>query len=296
MPICFRSGFDILGRVGFDRAMILALMMVLTIPFRILGDGSQTNAPAGFRGELQFQTAAPYATLAEFGRRLGFAGVPSSYAIADEKFRVVVPDLYSTNGSWGLFVWISPSNEARLPADYEEELGRRRLLLVAPLNGGNDRPSVDRVRLALDATCNMCRRYKVNYQRVYVGGFSGGSRIASVLGVAYADIFGGTLCLCGADFYQNVPAAAGGYYLAGYKPDPGLVLRAKKSGRFALVTGENDMNRDNTKSTADHGFKANNFNYCLYLEVPAMQHALPSATVFGSALKYLDDPAPGQTK
>jgi predicted esterase len=280
----------------FDRAMMLAWTAVLWLPFLATGEGNLTNAPGEFRGKLQFDRAAPYATQAEFGRRLGFVGVPPSYGITNEEFRVVVPAAYGTNGTWGLFVWISPSSDARLPADYEEQLTRHRLLLVAALNGGNDRPSIDRIRLALDATCNMCRRYKINYQRIYVGGFSGGSRVASVLGVAYADIFTGALCLCGVDFYQDVPAAAGGYYLAGYKPDPNLLQRAKRNGRFALVTGENDVNRDNAKSTADHGFSANGFTHCLYMEVPAMQHTLPSVMVFQTALKYLDNPASVRTK
>jgi len=54
-----------------------------------------------------------------------------------------------------------------------------------------------------------------------------------MLGVGYADIFNGTLCVCGVNFYQNVPTLDQKFFPATYVPDPGVVLLARRSGRFA---------------------------------------------------------------
>jgi predicted esterase len=211
----------------------------------------------------------------------------SDFDIEKEKFRLIISGNYSTNSEWGLFVWISPSNQPRIPAAWEPEFAREQLLVVAPYGGGNDRHPLDRCQLALDATCNTCRRFKINPKRIYVGGFSGGARIASMLGVCYSDLFSGTLAVCGVDFYRPVPAAAGGYYPESYRPDARILGRAMKAGRFVLLTGEKDVNRDNTKSTAEEGFKANGFNNVLYLEVAGMKHDLPGPADLNRALRFL---------
>ena len=69
-------------------------------------------------------------------------------------------------------------------------------------------------------------------------------------------------------------------------PDPGALLRAKRTGRFALLTGEHDENRENTKS-ASMGFKREGFHHVLYLEIPGMSHAMPDRQAFAQALDFL---------
>jgi predicted esterase len=134
----------------------------------------------------------------------------------------------------------------------------------------------------------MCRRFKIARKRTYIGGFSGGARVASILGVAYADIYSGTLCVCGVNFYKNVRDAKGLYYTATYTPDPNVLSLARKGGRFVLLTGEKDINRENTNAVLEHGFKPSGFSHVLYLEVPGMQHAIPGAGDLKTALEFLD--------
>jgi hypothetical protein len=266
---------------------VCALMIVA-----VSVNASETNAAASGRSDVQFSEPAPYGSDAELGRRLGIQGVPlSKHDLTKEKFRTIVPEDYSTNSDWGLLVWISPSDSAWIPSDWEPEMAKHHLLFVGAYNSGNNRSTIDRMRLALDATCNMCRRFKIDRKRIYLGGFSGGARTASMVGVAYADVFTGTLCVCGVDFYQNVPAAVGQYYPTVYLPDPRIVSLAKKNGRFVLLTGENDMNRTNTKDIFEKGFRREGFSHVLYLEVPGMKHAIPGATDLNMALEFLDGTA-----
>jgi len=237
---------------------------------------------------LQFTQSAPYATADEAKRRLGFKNTPPNYEISKESFRVIVPENSSTNSTWGLLVWISPSDEVRIPSDWVPEMERHRLLLVGALNSGNNRDAMDRARLALDATANTCRQYKIDRRRIYIAGFSGGARMASMIGVAWPDVFTGTLCVCGVNFYREVKTAAGGYYAAAYTADPRYLSMAKMARRFVLLTGENDMNRENTKILMENGFLQDRFSQVIYLEVPGMKHAIPSAVELNTALVYLD--------
>lgn len=243
--------------------------------------------PQGPASEVQFSHSAPYGSDAELMRHLGFKFPVPAYALAEEKFRLVVPESYSTNGAWGLLVWISPGSDPRVPNAWLREFAGQKLLFVAAWQAGNERPSIQRCRLALDAVCNTCRRYAVDPRRIYVAGFSGGGRIASILGVAYADVFAGAIAMCGVDYFRNVQGQPGQFYQASYRPDPRVRQRAKNLGRLVLLTGEKDMNRANTRWTAENGFHHDGFKHVKYIEVAGMGHTMPSAPVLKSALDYL---------
>ena len=238
--------------------------------------------------ELQFEHSAPYGEERELMRHLGYRLALPAYDLCQERFRVLVPPSYSRTTNWGLLVWISPSDDARIPSSWESEFANQQLLVVAPVNAGNNRHAILRCRLALDAACNMARLYRIDPKRIYIGGFSGGGRIASIMGVAYADLFAGCLAMCGADFYLAVAAGNGELYPPTYRPDAAVLQRAKSNGRFVLLTGERDVNRLNTKSIAERGFKSAGFKQVDYLEIAGMSHSLPSANVLRMALAALE--------
>jgi hypothetical protein len=236
---------------------------------------------------LNFSQTAPYSDATNLTRHFGYTVPLPAYSITNESFQAIIPETYQTNAAWGLLVWISPSEDPSLPADWRAELAKRRLLLVSAYHSGNQRHPLDRFRLALDATCNICRLYPVDRHRIYVGGFSGGSRMASMLGMAYADVFCGTLCVSGVNFYTDVAAIDGKYYPATFTPDPEVLLQGKRNGRFVLLTGEHDENRENTQRVCNSGFKREGFRNVLYLEVPSLGHTMPTVEVLGKALDYL---------
>lgn len=263
----------------------------------LCGAENPGTAAATGEQERQFTNSAPYSSAQEIARHFGYTVPLPAYDLKLEKFRIIVPEAEGTNRSWGLLVWISPENEARVGEDLRAQLAAHRMLLVCAYKSGNDRHPLDRFRLALDATCNMCRMYRVDPKRIYVGGFSGGSRIASMLAVAYGDLFDGTLCFCGVNYYRPVRDAQGQEYPGTYDPDPGALARARMAGRFVLVTGENDPNRLNTKFLAENGFKRDGFKNVLYVEVPGMGHALPGATVLKQTFDFLEKiPSPSMQR
>ncbi len=274
--------------------MNAALKLIVTLwccasgPLKIQAQEPDLRQSALVRMDLSFSQTAPYSDAQSIRKHFGYAVPLPEYAITNESFELRVPKATPANEPWGLLTWVSPADDPMLPADWDSELAKMHLLFASAHRSGNTRHPLDRFRLALDATCNMCRRYNIDRQRIYIGGFSGGARIASMLGVAYADVYTGTLSCCGVNFYTPVPAADGQYYAATFTPDPAVLLQGKRSGRFVLLTGERDENRDSVAQISAKGFKREGFKNVLYLEVPGLRHEIPSAKILATALEYLE--------
>jgi predicted esterase len=232
---------------------------------------------------------------AELLRRFSVREEVPVYDLRGERFRIITPE--EIGSPVGLFVWISPGKDPGIPRGWEPILAEHRLVFVGAYDGGNERIALDRFRLALDAVHNLKARFVVDPRRVYVAGFSGGGRVASMLGVNFAEVFTGTIAICGANFFQPVRAGAGGFYAAGYVADAESLRLAKVARPFVLITGEKDMNRENTRAV-ENGFRAAQFRHVKYLEVAGMGHVLPSGAVLRTALRYLENPqgvSSGQT-
>jgi hypothetical protein len=266
----------------------------LAFIFLVLCEGSlysavlTNGAPLTGKFDLQFQVSPPYSSAGEISRRISNLVRGTAYTLAKERFESIVPESFTNNLSWGLLVWVSPGEQASIPDDWEAVLAKHKLLFVSPRHAGNDRGAIERMRLALDASYNMRLRYRVSPKRIYVAGFSGGGRIASILGVAYSDVFTGTIAVCGVNFYMDIPAGGDQFWKADYKTQGNHLTTAKGTGRFVLVTGDNDVNRPNTAAVYEHGFKQYGFLNVRYLQVPGMRHAIPSGDYLGRALDFLE--------
>jgi hypothetical protein len=178
------------------------------------------------------------------------------YDVKNEKFRVVVPKEYTHDTPWGLVVWIGSGDGATLPAGWEEKLAAHKLLMVSAYKGGNARNAHDRVRLAVDGNHNMRQRFNVDPARVYVGGYSGGGRIASMVAVSHADLFSGGFFGGGVNYYRDVPGDPGKRFPGLYAPAREPLALAKKISRLVLLTSEKDSNRLAVTSTFKNGFCA----------------------------------------
>jgi hypothetical protein len=151
--------------------------------------------------------------------------------LAQEQFRIYVPGTRPPGG-FGVFVFIPPWEENNLPQGWESAFEAQGVIFVSPTRSGNEAsPLGRREPLAILAAYNVMHKFPVEASRVYVGGFSGGSRIALRLALAYPDLFHGALLDAGSD-------PIGG-------PDIPLPPRAvfeqfRLSSRLIYVTGTRD--------------------------------------------------------
>lgn len=239
------------------------------------------------RSTVQFLKLPQQAEATEVKWRVHSVEDPAGIDLVKEKFQIIVPAAYRHSEPWGVFIWISPGDTPAIPAEWDPVLGVRKLLFVGAFKAGNPRNIFDRMRLAVAANAGMRERFNVDGRRVYVSGFSGGGRVASMLGVAFADMFSGALPFMGVNFYGDVVADDGRKYGANFIPDAQVLEIARKSCRYALVTGEKDFNRANTKAVFE-GYRKEGFASVLYLEAPGVGHQLPPAVWLERGLDYLD--------
>ena len=268
-------------------ARLLLLYLGAWLPAGLAAETNDTNAVSSRRFDTHFTRSAPYAAPAEAARRLGLGAGGKGFALATEKFQIIVPGNFSTNVSWGLLVWISPSDAPGIPAAWEPELAKQQLLFVGAYKSGNQRDAVERARLALEAAFNLRQWYKIDPSRVYVGGFSGGGRVAGMVGMGYPDVFTGTLCICGVGFYTDIPTPTGEHWPRTFSPDASQLAQAKQNRRFVLLTGDQDFNREIIREMWRNGFEREGFRHVRYLDVSGLKHALPSAEVLGTALRFV---------
>jgi len=237
---------------------------------------------------IRFTESAEQSAADEVKWRMHAVENPGPFDITREQFQLVVPKNYQSIEPWGLFIWISASDNPRVPAEWEAVLAARKLLFVGAMKSGNPRNIFDRIRMAIDANVGMRKRYRIDPARVYVSGFSGGARVASMTGVAFADLFTGAIPFMGVNFYTDLPAENGKQFGLNYIPDDDVLAIAKKRCRYVLVTAEKDFNRINTHSADENGFRKEGFASVLCLEVPGIAHAMPDAGWLEKGLEFLD--------
>ena len=263
--------------------------------------GSAAQARAGDYPEFKvgesdaiFKEASPQSATAELKRRFRATKPPPAYDIAKEKFRVGVPATYKHDGTaWGLLVWVDSGPQPSMPNGWAAVLTEKRLIYVGAYESSNQRDLFDRCRLAVDGAHNVKKLFHIDPDRVYVSGMSGGGRVASMLGVAYADVFSGMCPMMGVNFYKSLPTGEPNkVWLPLYQPDPRILASAKTRNRYVLLTGETDFNRDNTERIFKNGFQAEGFRHVSYIEVPGIGDQRPPADWLAKAIKYLDDEAP----
>ena len=215
-----------------------------------------------------------------------------AYDLADEAFRVHVPKAYEPTGEWGLFVWVSPTQRGHVPTFASETALRdNKLIWVGADLSGNSRFPWNRVSLALDAAHNAQRLYEIDPERVYVGGYSGGGRIASALTILYPEVFRGGLFIYGVDFYRRIPVPdrPGSDWLPWFPPPPRATLPGlREDTRLVLLTGERDFNRLQTEVVAQR-YRDEGFEHVTYLEIPGAGHYdWPSGRWLTKALAALE--------
>jgi pimeloyl-ACP methyl ester carboxylesterase len=214
--------------------------------------------------------------LAARGEALG--GQPVD--LAKERFAVYVPAGAPPAAGYGLFVFVSPGPEAPQPRRWRPPLDRHGLIFVSAWHSGNEANVLERrLPLALLAWENVRARYRIDPKRVYVGGLSGGSRVAQIAALAYPDVFCGALLNAGSEPIGGERGV--------YLPPADLFERFRRT-RLVYVTGEDDPGNLEDDQISQASMK----EWCVFnLEVqvaPRRGHEALDAPALNDALDALD--------
>ena len=202
--------------------------------------------------------------------------------LAGERFGMFVPAGPAPSAGLGVIVFVPPWEGHDLPAAWLPVLQRHGFVLVTAGRSGNSQEvGARRIPLALAAYESVRRRYPIDAARVHVAGFSGGSRVALRIALAYPDVFRGAVLNAGSD-----PFGSGDMPL----PGPELFERFERGSRLAFVSGAFDA----PAIAADRATLQSARNLCIAnarrLVVAGGGHALADAGTFERALQALDAP------
>lgn len=183
-------------------------------------------------------------------------------------YRVRVPPGAAPHGA---LVFVSPRDDAEPRDGWAEVLDRRNLVWIAAEGFGNDRRSAQRVLVALMALKQLQRLLPLDRDRLYVGGMSGGGRVASQALARFPGFFSGALYIVGAD-----------YVTPESQLQPEMATK-----RVVFMTGDGDFNRREIHRVylryLDAGVRQSHL-----IDLPDFDHQYPDADQLDEALELLD--------
>ena len=192
--------------------------------------------------------------------------LPADQAV---KFRV----WWSGDPTPGVVVFVSPTDSGEPPKGWLELLQQKRLSWVAADGFGNQLPSAQRVLVAMMGLSLAQRSGALDRKRVYIGGMSGGGRIASMTAPRFPQMFSGGLYIVGANFWM---------------PDDANLKQMAAANRYVFITGDKDFNRRDMKSVYSR-YRKKGLNASLLMDIPGYAHEYPNLEQLGQAIAFLDD-------
>jgi hypothetical protein len=188
-------------------------------------------------------------------------------------WEIVAPTSYDAKNPPGLLVFVSPTQSGAPPRGWEKLMDEYNLIWVSANNSGNKVVVPERVMKALLALSAIQQHFVLDPQRVYISGFSGGGKVASMITTDYAGLF------------------KGGIFIGGVEPWPKQQpahYDLIKSHHFVFLSGDKDFNLAPTKRIYRE-YKDAGITNSKLMVVNEMAHTVPRSHTFKRAIDYLDE-------
>lgn len=243
-----------------------------------------TLSPLASAPELTSRLLSPVTQerIAKFREKVDVSLREQTITVGEEPFEVFVPEP-GADGKYGLMVFVWPADDIQVPEGWWRVFRDEHMIYVASRRSSNVENIFDRrVPLALHGHEYVRSRYPIDPARVYIGGFSGGSRTAQRVAMAYPDVFSGVFLVGGSDSLGG----ESGFTL----PSAALSQLMQRQTRFVFSTGGNDFpnrakdsrTRKNLESLCMQGIRSVPQN--------GVEHWVPDGRGFRRVMNELERP------
>lgn len=204
----------------------------------------------------------------------------AGYDSTVQTYELYVPKSLKKGESPGLILFVSPSDRSTGLESLRKVCDDQKLLFASPHGAGNNTDTRKRVRIILDVLDDLRREYRVDPDRTYIAGFSGGGRIACALGYSLPEYFGGVIPICAAGDLRE---------------ESWLRQRVIDRLSVAHVTGETDFNRGEVERFRGPMLAAVGVRSKIWV-APKTGHAIPATSLLTDAVEWLDAGLPVRRK
>jgi predicted peptidase len=244
-----------------NKTITALLMLLVTAPLVAADDGPRTGF---FR-----KAITPLELLGEEG-----AQAVSSLFPADERltWQLSVPKNYDPAKPAGVIVFIGFAEWGAGKKEWTKVLEDHNIIWIGLINGGDKKPVNERMMRALLAQAVLERDYKIDTERYYLFGYSGGANIATMLATSRPELFKGAL------FYGDALSWGGNV-----PPKIDLI----KQNRYLFMCGSKDKDRRKMLQIANTYKKAGVVNTEV-VSVANVNRQMPGTSYFEQAVEFLD--------
>lgn len=210
-----------------------------------------------------------------------FMKCDESVAWKDETMHVYCPKSYRGDATpMGVYIHISPGdNPIKLQAGYAGAMDSRRLIYASPSGTGNARSDTRRMALVLDTLATLRNKYKIDEDRIFVGGVSGGGAMSAWLTVYFPE-FRAAICQVRNAFIPHEKC-----FPTIEEKDVRGIARRKQA--FAWVTGPKDFNYKHILNSGP-SWETKKFVSKVF-DIPGMGHHSAPAKALEDALTWAEN-------
>ena len=179
-----------------------------------------------------------------------------------------------------LVLFISAGDQPSGWEQFQPACQQKGIVFASPYNAGNNTPMPRRIRIVFDVLDDLRRRHRIDADRTYIAGFSGGGRIACGIAFALPELFGGVIPVCASGDLRD---------------EPWLRHRVIDRLSVAMITGTGDFNRGETERfrgpmLTDVGVRTK------VTVVENLGHGIPDGKTFANVIEWLDAGAADRRK
>jgi len=192
----------------------------------------------------------------------------------DEKltWQLSVPKNYDAAKPAAVMAFIGFAHWGGGKKEWSSVLEDHNMIWIGLINGGDKRPVNERMLRAILARAVLERDYKIDTERYYLFGYSGGAQVASMLATLKPELFKGAL------FYGDAASW-------GRKAPAGIELMRQNC--YVFMFGSKDRDRRKMRRIADEYKKSGVVNTEV-ISVANVDRQMPGVSYFEQAVEFLD--------
>jgi tetratricopeptide (TPR) repeat protein len=220
----------------------------------------------------------------------------SDYDLSKQVFEIYVPPQPNDDGKYGVMVAIVfAEGHGFAPSTWRPILDKYHLIWIGPVHGGEDQPMLQRFGEALDSAHNAKKIWPIDEQRVYVC-INTQTKILSGIGVAYPDLFDGTISALGMAWWSKIQDTKNRKWDTDTisRPAEALLTLDKSHSRFFFASrdeGPGSVNIEEQNLIFHYGYQQAGFHHIKLVKVPQADMNLWSSYSddwFEQGIQFLD--------